>query len=136
MLLRSVHSSLVFLGDLSRYREGDEQDSPKNWGPAIGFYNLAKKLVPELGSPHNQLAVIAKIGHSAFSFTYHLYRAVTVAEPFPESAKNIEIGVNKILDGKVKGNSVDGITRKEEKPVAGLLDEFLTIHANYAKGKE
>lgn len=133
-LLQTVHQSLVILGDLSRYREGDAKE--KNWGPAIGYYNIARRLLADLGAPHNQLAVIARADGSVISATYHLYRAVSVKQPFPQSDNNLELNFNKLLKAHREGKLDSLSKRKEEKTVSDLLTGFLILHAYYAKGIE
>ena len=135
LIIRSCHRCLVILGDLSRYREvGSSAD--KNWAPATGYYDLAKKLVPESGSPHNQLAVISISDGSNFSATYHLYRAVSVKEPFPEAGYNLGLGFQKILKAYRSGKLGANLVRKEEQQVSELLSLFTRLHAKYFNGKE
>lgn len=133
-VIRSCHRTLVFLGDLSRYREASQ--SPKNWGPATGYYMLAKKLVPSSGSPHNQLAVIALNEGSNLSATYHLYRALSVAEPFPEAGDNLGLGFRKVLKAHKAGNLGTNLVRKEEQAVCELIALFVRLHAKCFIGKE
>lgn len=134
IVIRSCHRTLVFLGDLSRYREASQ--SPKNWGPATGYYSLAKKLVPKSGSPHNQLAVIALNEGSNLSATYHLYRALSVAEPFPEAGDNLGLGFRKVLKAHKAGNLGVNLVRKEEQAVSELIALFVRLHARCFTGRE
>lgn len=46
-VIRSCHRTMIYLGDLSRYREFGR--TTKNYGPAIGYYTLAKELLPTSG---------------------------------------------------------------------------------------
>ncbi|KAI5845103.1 hypothetical protein DFP73DRAFT_548114 [Morchella snyderi] len=134
-VIRSCHRTLVFLGDLSRYREAPST-GPKNWGPATGYYTLAKKLVPSSGAPHNQLAVIALNEGSNLSATYHLYRALSVAEPFPEAGDNLGLGFRKVLKAHKAGNLGTNLVRKEEQAVCELIALFVRLHAKCFIGKE
>lgn len=134
LIISSCHRTLVFLGDLSRYREVSQ--NPKNWGPATGYYTLAKKLVPTSGSPHNQLAVIALNEGSNFSATYHLYRALSVAEPFPEAGDNLGVGFRKVLKAYKAGNLTANLARKEEQVIHELVALFVRLHAKCFIGKE
>ncbi|KAL7274634.1 hypothetical protein RUND412_002466 [Rhizina undulata] len=133
LVIRSCHRTLVYLGDLSRYRE--LLHSPKDWGPATGYYTLAGKLIPFSGTPHNQLAVIAASEGSSLSYTYHLYRALSVAEPFPGAGDNLAIGFRKVLKTH-KAGSVGNMTRKEEQVVVELVSLFVSLHAKCFRGKE
>ncbi|RPB26879.1 hypothetical protein L211DRAFT_804507 [Terfezia boudieri ATCC MYA-4762] len=135
LIIRSCHRCLVILGDLSRYREVGSS-TEKNWAPATGYYDLAKKLVPDSGSPHNQLAVISMSDGSNLSATYHLYRAVSVKEPFPEAGNNLGLGFQKILKAYRSGKLGSNLVRKEEQQVSELLSLFTRLHAKYFNGKE
>ncbi|KAA8911092.1 hypothetical protein FN846DRAFT_897750 [Sphaerosporella brunnea] len=126
-VIRSCHRILVILGDLSRYREAPA--NPKNWGPATGYYSLAKKLIPSSGTPHNQLAVIAINEGSNLSSTYHLYRAMSVAEPFPQASENLEKGFRKALKAYKTQAPAQVFTRKEEHAVKELISLFVRLHA-------
>ena len=54
----TVHRSLIYLGDLARYRELHADRKEKRWSLSKSFYTLAVWLCPEIGNPFNQLAVI------------------------------------------------------------------------------
>ncbi|KAI5791284.1 hypothetical protein FPQ18DRAFT_367418 [Pyronema domesticum] len=126
-VIRITHQTLVFLGDLSRYRE--DHRNPKNWAPAIGYYTLAKKLIPSVGTPYNQFAVIAINEGSTFSATYHWYRAISVAEPHPLASDNLERSFNKIRKAYQSSKRIPDYPRKEEQAVKELLALFVRLHA-------
>lgn len=130
-VIRSVYRSLVYLGDLSRYRE--LYNSTKNWGPAIGHYDAARKLMPNLGDAQNQLAVIALGDQSSLSSIYHIYRSLCVDEPFANGKGNLEICLGKILKKHMGQQDTAESSRKEEHPIKELLKPFLTLHAKYGK---
>ena len=50
------HSCLIYLGDLSRYRESDENG---NYETAKYYYQQAMLLAPSEGRSHSQLAILA-----------------------------------------------------------------------------
>lgn len=52
-----VYRSLIYLGDLARYRE-IHADKKKQWGLCRKFYGLANSMMPWMGNPYNQLAVL------------------------------------------------------------------------------
>ena len=133
-ILKSCHSTLVRLGDLSRYRETELKKKNRNWGPAIGYYELAAVVNPESGASHNQLAVIARADNNHVRTVYHLYRAQTVPHPFPTAQDNLELEFKKIIDAWKKGELI----RSEQ---AGQLSEalrvgFVCLHARCYKGTE
>ncbi|KAL8672599.1 MAG: hypothetical protein Q9168_002942 [Polycauliona sp. 1 TL-2023] len=97
-ILKSCHKTLIHLGDLSRYRESelDAKVRKKNWGPAIGYYDLAIAINPLSGTPHNQLAIIARIEGNSFRTLYHLYRAQSAYESPPTANDNLALELQKL----------------------------------------
>jgi hypothetical protein len=102
----------------------------RNWGRAIGYYNLAGTLNPESGVSDNQLAVIALADGNHLQATYHLYRALSAREPYPTSNGNLEIEFRKILTAWAKGEL--GSESEDEK--ASLISWFIYLHAQCYKG--
>lgn len=99
LVVRSCHVSLIYLGDLSRYRElqASSKNGQKNWGPALGYYQFARKLIPTAGAPMNQLAVVAIYAENTLSSTYFFIRAVCAMEEFPTARDNLALGFKKIV---------------------------------------
>lgn len=125
VIIRSCHSSLVKLGDLSRYRETESQSRQKNWGPAVGYYSLAIKLLPTSGAPYNQLAVIAREDQDRLKAIYYLCRASTARDAHSHARPNIEVEFEKIRRSWDKPEShmmKDGV-------FAGFQSRFLAFHA-------
>jgi hypothetical protein len=131
-VLRSCHATLVRLGDLSRYRETELVKNDREWGPAIGYYDLARKICPEIGSPYNQLAVIARADSRHLSVVYYLYRAIVVDEPHPNGKKNLEREFRRILAQWKKGNKGE----RPSGPEAAMKFWFLCLHAKCYQGVE
>jgi hypothetical protein len=73
-LYRCIHSSLLYLGDLARYKETTKD--PKNWQVAEKYYERAAFLCPELGNAQNQLAVLASYENSDFVALYRYARCI------------------------------------------------------------
>ena len=73
---------------------------------------------------------------SNLSATYHLYRAVSVAEPFPEAGDNLGLGFRKVLKAHKAGNLAVNLARKEEQIVHELVALFVRLHAKCFAGKE
>lgn len=129
-VLRSCHQTLVRLGDLSRYRETELPTKEHNWGPAIGYYDLAGAIFPASGASHNQLAVIARADSNHLRATYHLYRALAVEEPHPSARGNIEIEFKKIHTAWGKGEPVaSSLHRDAQGPGKALVGWFMRLHA-------
>ena len=136
-VLLSCHRTLVRLGDLSRYRESDfvKKGKDYNWGPAIGYYDLANAIYPVSGTPHNQLAIIAKTNGNHLSALYHLYRALCAGEPYPTARANIELELKKIQEGSGRCNTETN-GQGNRTPPAASKGSFLALHALCYSGRE
>lgn len=135
MILLSCHQTLIRLGDLSRWRETQLATKGYNWGPSIGFYELARLIYPASGVPHSQLAVIALVEANHLRVVYHLYRALTTEEPHPNAQSNIEIEFNKIqgtLGTEEEVNSDD--TRDMQGSEEPLVRWLVYFHARCYSG--
>lgn len=100
LVVDSCHRALVQLGDLSRYRETEVPSKKRNWQPAKAYYGLASLLKPNSGFSHNQLAVIARIDGDHLSALYHLYRALSVNDPYPRAEENLKTELKKLISFK------------------------------------
>lgn len=134
-VLLSCHQTLIHLGDLSRYREEVLAKGEYNWGPAIGYYDLAGAIYPTSGASHHQLAVIARHGGCHLRVTYHLYRALATEEPFPTARDNLELEIKKIEAAQSKGKLLSEArianSQSPEKATTGL---FMLLHSRLYKG--
>ena len=81
---------MIQLGDLSRYRESEVPGNKANWLPAIGYYDLARFVLPESGIPYNQIATIALADGDLFHALYWIYRALSVNEPHSQAHENLK----------------------------------------------
>lgn len=102
----------------------------RNWGPAIGCYDLAHIIYPASGASHNQLAVIALVDANHLRAIYHLYRALAVDEPHPNAKGNLEIEFRKIQEASDKEASIDGDNERGVPQSSGALVRcFMCLHA-------
>lgn len=132
----SCQSTMLHLGDLSRYRNELRVNKPKyNWDAAMGFYGLARDLDPDDGYTHNQMAVVALADQNHLDALYHLYRAIAIKKPHSLARGNLEIEFKKITS----------IWDKKEKPLvphaktdseAALILWFVRLHAKFYEGVE
>ena len=128
-LLRSCHATLIHLGDLSRYRETEipKNADQRNWGPAVGYYDLAGALMPHDGQSYNQLAVISLANNDHLRAVYHLYRALNAENP-PEPARgNLELELKKIRNKAARDEALLPLDSTSTDPELETL--FLTYHA-------
>ncbi|KAI3854217.1 hypothetical protein MKW98_024640 [Papaver atlanticum] len=87
----SCHRSLVFLGDLARYKQlyGNPDTQGRKWSTAARHYLNASLIWPDSGNPQNQLAVLATYLGDEFLALYHCTRSLAVKEPFPDAWNNL-----------------------------------------------
>ena len=134
LILQSCHATLIRLGDLSRYRETELQTKTRNWGPAIGYYDLATEMKPTSGASHNQLAVIALADENHLRAVYQLYRAVAIDEPHAAAKGNLGLEFKKILDRWQKQKLIP--PEEARMPGVALQVWFLCFHAKCFQGVE
>ena len=135
-VLLSCHQTLVYLGDLSRYRASERLDKSPDFGPAIGYYDLACTLRPSSGLGHHQQAVVALEQRQHFRAVYHLYRAITVENPHPNAAQNLKLEFDKINAAWDQGELVQkGQPNDPEGPKSALIGWFVRLHSMCFKGE-
>jgi hypothetical protein len=132
LILVSCHATLIRLGDLSRYRETELVTKDRNWGPAIGYYDLATAIYPTSGASHNQLAVIALADTNHLRATYHLYRALVAQEPYPAAKGNLEIEFRKVMSLWAKRELI--VPEDAGIPGRALAPWFVYLHAQCYRG--
>ncbi|KAJ3047304.1 hypothetical protein HK097_011655, partial [Rhizophlyctis rosea] len=130
--LMVCHRALIFLGDLSRYREIHADKKEKNWALAKSFYELALRLVPTNGNPFNQLAVIDTYEGDELGAVECYFRSLVIQQPFPTAMENLAL-----LFRKARGKAEGG---KEAEPArtdaySDFVKEFIVLHS-YVFGKD
>ena len=114
------------LGDLSRYRESELAKKEPNWSHAVGFYDLARAVLPVSGISYNQLAIVALADNNLFRAIYWIYRALSTEEPHPQADANLKRAFLKI-------SQADG-SEKLRSPCSKLTNTYLTtISKAYSK---
>ncbi|KAK9766895.1 hypothetical protein K7432_003684 [Basidiobolus ranarum] len=140
--LFSYQQSLIYLGDLARYREMYTDRQQKNWSAAIEYYNEALALVPTNGNPHNQLAVVSSYCGDELGTIYHYYRSLVTSQPFLTAKENIDLlfqRSKKIYDSSPKSSddgASNGVERSslrkgnkvDEGAVKGFIKEYIYLH--------
>lgn len=125
----AVQTSLIKLGDISRYRaltpSRTKAPSKPDYGPAYGYYVLAQSLLPENGAPANQLGVLSTYSKDFLASTYYFYRALACDEPFATAGNNLGLGFRKVLRDGV------GLDGGEREDVGALIEAFLKMHAKF-----
>lgn len=127
----SCHSTLLRLGDLSRYRNAVRTKN-KSWDTALNYYALANELCPDNGLAYNQMAVIAVSDKDHMNALYYLYRALAINEPSPMAHNNLLIQMRKIQD-EWSGNK-QVTARTPPTGTEGLETWFVRLHTKMYKG--
>ena len=106
----------------------------RNWGPAIGYYDLARAMYPASGASHNQLAVIDLADCNHLGATYHLYRALAVEEPHPSAKGNLELQFRKATEAEEKDSAAIGSSAPKGSTAGeDLVTCFMRLHARRHK---
>lgn len=136
-VLESCHRTLVFLGDLSRYRASEKLDKEPDFGPAIGYYGLAASLKPRSGLAHHQLAVVALAQSRHLTAIYHLYRSLSVQEPHPNASNNLRLEFDKTNAAWDKGDLIQkGMPNDPDASKHALVGWFVRHHGMCFRGDE
>lgn len=136
-IVSSCHQTLIYLGDLSRWRASEKLDKIPDFGPATGYYGLACATRPESGMGHHQLAVVALEQRHHLQAIYHLYRSICVAEPHPNAVKNLTVQFEKTNAAWDKGDLIQkGTPNDPEAPKRALIGWFVRLHSMCFKGEK
>ncbi|KAK3334012.1 hypothetical protein B0T19DRAFT_144156 [Cercophora scortea] len=123
----SCHKTLVYLGDLSRYRSLLRSAKDRRWNTALTYYDLANELIPESGYGHHQSGVIYTETKNHLEVVYHFYRAMACDKPHPMALLNLKRefrDLRQVKAGPPKGsNDV-------------MVSWFVKLHAFYFQGDE
>jgi len=63
-------------------------NEPNTLDSARRYYIKAHRLIPSLGYPHNQLAVLCNYQEDDLGALYHYYRSLAATTPFPTARYN------------------------------------------------
>ncbi|KAK4190388.1 hypothetical protein QBC35DRAFT_449361 [Podospora australis] len=119
----SCHKTLIYLGDLARYRTL-LRTKDRNWDNALAYYLLANDLMPESGFGHHQCGVIYGEMGDHLQVIYHLFRAMDCDKPHPNASPNLE---REFRDAaKQKSGGAQNV----------LVTWFHKLHGFYFHGKE
>ena len=90
-----LYKSLIYLGDLARYRQLYSENKTRQWAIARRFYNLAQHVVPYRGNTYNQIAVLDTYEGKEMDAISMYLRSICVLEPFPTAVENIQLLMEK-----------------------------------------
>jgi hypothetical protein len=136
-VLYSCHQTLIYLGDLSRYRASEKLDKNPDFGPAIGYYSLACTLRPASGMGQHQQAVVALEQRHHLRAIFHLYRALVAAEPHPLAANNLKLEFDKTNAAWDRGELIQkGQPNDPEASKRTLVGWFVRLHSMCYRGEQ
>lgn len=129
MVLKSCHSTLLRLGDLSRYRT---QARHKNSGyeTALTFYTLAHHLKPQSGHAHHQMGIVQLDQGNHLDVVYNFYRSWAVDAPHPNAKPNLE--------AEFKSLQLPNSSKSRQNTTAAqdaFSMWFVRLHARFYKGE-
>jgi len=119
----SCHKTLIYLGDLARYRTL-LRTKDRKWDGPLAYYFLANDLIPESGHGHHQCGVIYAETEDHLAVVYHMYRALACPRPHPIASTNLELEFRDLRGRKA-------MTTKH-----ALVTWFVKLHAFYSQGKD
>lgn len=136
-VLRSCYRTLIYLGDLCRYRASDNLDKQQDFGPALGYYGLACVLIPQSGWGHNQQALVALETKQYLLATYHLYKSFLVAEPLALGKRSLLLHFERTNAAWDKGELIQkngpGDPSAGKHAIVGL---FVRLHSVCVTGEQ
>eukprot|EP01035_Chromulina_nebulosa_P029542 gene29542-39162_t len=139
-IVKCVYRCLLYLGDLSRYRELYSENSAKNFSEAEKYYERAALMFPNSGNAQNQLAVLATYSDAEFVAIYHYCRSILVQHPFTGGFENLMTmyGKNAVAFATLKKQKmlVDvGSSKRSDKEkrvdtvkLKAFLTKFIHLH--------
>lgn len=126
---RSFHSTLLRLGDLSRWRH-KARPKPDGTKMALLYYALAHDLKPTSGDAHHQMGMMYTEEHNHLLVVYHLYRSLAIELPHANSTRNLEIEFKQILHSSTPSRRTG-----TPDPNESFSNWFVRLHAHFAKGE-
>ncbi|KAI3398285.1 hypothetical protein diail_9623 [Diaporthe ilicicola] len=125
---KSFHSTLLHLGDLSRWRH-KARPKPDGSKMALLYYDLAHDLKPNSGDAHHQMGMIYTEEHNHLLVVYHLYRSLAIEHPHGNSTRNLEIEFKQILQSSTPARRTG-----TPDPNEAFSNWFVRLHAHFYKG--
>ncbi|KAG8200431.1 hypothetical protein JTE90_000514 [Oedothorax gibbosus] len=86
-VLISVQKTMIFLGDLARYKEQVNHSS--NYGKARSWYLKAQQIAPKNGRPYHQLAILAFNTKRKLDAVYYYMRSLAASNPFLSAKESL-----------------------------------------------
>ena len=132
------HSSLVFLGDVARYAATAQRPRRPDYTAAITYYTQALLLVPQIGNPYNQLAILATYAKDYCGAAAHYVRAMYAKQPGANAQANLARLLEQVAaaSGRDDGEATAAASGAETAGTAEVLQQLLRLHAVAGTSKE
>lgn len=127
---RSFHSTLLHLGDISRWRH-KARPKPDGSRMALLYYDLAHDIKPTSGDAHHQMGMIFTEEHNHLLVVYHLYRSLAIELPHGNSTRNLEIEFKQLLQSSPPSRRAG-----PPDPNEAFSNWFVKLHARFYKGEQ
>ncbi|KAG5924011.1 hypothetical protein E4U61_001917 [Claviceps capensis] len=126
MVSKSCYSTLLRMGDLSRYRT---QARHKNSGfeTALTYYSLAHQLDPESGHAYHQIGIVHLDQGNHLDVVYYFYRSWAVESSHPLANANLEAEFRSLSLSK------DRLNASDTQDAFSMW--FVKLHALFYKGE-
>lgn len=130
MVLTSCHSTLLRLGDLSRYRT-QARHKNSTYQSALTYYSLAHLLKPQSGYAYHQMGMVHLDQGNHLDVVYNFYRSWAVDAPHPNAKANLE--------AEFKSLQLPNSSKSRQNTSSAAQDAFsmwfVRLHALFYKGE-
>ena len=127
----SCHRCLVYLGDLERYAQLYVEGGRSDWTAPKKHYEAAVLLLPHVGNPHNQIAVLATYKGDDLEGVYSYGRALLCSSPFATARDNLSILFEKNRQNCLYGRDAGQLGKKKgdarKKRSADFCSRFVRL---------
>ncbi|KAK2592958.1 hypothetical protein QQS21_009324 [Conoideocrella luteorostrata] len=130
LVLKSCHSTLLRMGDLSRYRT-QARHKNSSYETALTYYSLAHYLKPSAGHAYHQMGMVHLDQGNHLDVVYHFYRSWAVEFSHPNARSNLES----------EFRSLQLPNSSKPRPNASAAQDafsmwFVRLHALFYKGED
>jgi hypothetical protein len=131
-LIWSCHRCLIYLGDLDRYAQLYIEGGQSDWKTPEKHYDAASMLLPHVGNPHNQIAVLATYRADDLAGVYSYARALLCSSPFVTARENLSLlfEKNRLKCGDLHGRNLSKAARSADmhnKKRADFCSRFVRL---------
>ncbi|KAG6037523.1 hypothetical protein E4U41_005031 [Claviceps citrina] len=130
MVLTSCHSTLLRMGDLSRYR-AEARHRNSGYESALNYYGLAHQLKPKSGQAYHQMGIVHLGQGNHLDVVYYFYRSWAVESSPPHAKANLETEFKSLHLPNSSGSRQNSSDTQD-----AFSMWFVRLHALYYKGED